>query len=149
MLLPGDSKSSKKKFYFVSIFGNLHPMEFWEIFCLFFRFSCCLQNTDKSYAFAKQLHEQYSDAHITQDHLIFLSALAIDQGAPHVAIEILNTQLWPTAHQAIPSLRLNALMQMQKFLDALQIMRTILVVFDNNRSPKNEVIAIDVVSFGQ
>lgn len=60
--------------------------------------------------------------------------------------ELLQT-LWPSAHQAIPSLRLNALMQMRKFLQALQILRSILVVFDNNQSSKNEVIALDVVSW--
>lgn len=62
-----------------------------------------------------------------------------------MANELLQT-LWPTAHQAIPSLRLNALMQMRKFLESLQILRSILVVFDNNRNPKNEVIALEVVS---
>lgn len=92
------------------------------------------------------MHDQHSGEHITQEHLIFLSALANDQSAPNVANELLQT-LWPTAHQAIPSLRLNALMQMRKFLQALQILRSILVVFDNNQSSKNEVIALDVVSW--
>lgn len=82
--------------------------------------------------------------HITQDHLVFLSALAIDQNAPNVANELLQT-LWPTAHQAIPSLRLHALLQMRKFLDSLQILRSILVVFDNNQSSKNEMIALEIV----
>lgn len=118
------------------------------LFCLRFFSSFinfCPQNTDVSFEYAKQLHDQYSKEHITQEHLIFLSALAIDQNAPNVANELLQ-QLWSTAHQAIPSLRLNALMQMRKFLDALQMLRSILVVFDNNRSQKDELIALEVVS---
>lgn len=91
------------------------------------------------------MHDQYSSEHITQEHLIFLSALAIDENAPNVAIELLQ-QLWPTAHPAIPSLRLNALLHMRKFLESIQMLRSILVVFDNNRSQKDEVIAVDVVS---
>lgn len=90
------------------------------------------------------MHDQFSGDHITQDHLVFLSALANDQNAPNVANELIQT-LWPTAHQAIPSIRLSALMQMRKFLDSLQLLRSILVVFDNNRIPKEQVIALEVV----
>lgn len=62
-----------------------------------------------------------------------------------MATKYLST-VWPTAHLAIASLRLNALLQMRRFGDSLQMLRSILVVFDNGRAPKLEVIALDVVS---
>lgn len=76
---------------------------------------------------------------------MFLSALALNQNAPNMANKYLTT-LWPTAHEAIASLKLNALLQMRRFADSLQMLRSILVVFDNQRTPKAEVIAQDVVS---
>lgn len=90
------------------------------------------------------MHEQYSDAHITQDHLIFLSALALNQNAADVATKYLST-LWPTTHMAISSLRISALLQMHRFVDLLHILRSILVTFDDKQTPKTDVIASDVV----
>lgn len=83
--------------------------------------------------------------HASQDHLIYFSALALNQNAPNLTYGLLST-LWPKAHEAIASLRLIALIQMRKFEDSLQMMRSILLVFDNNRAPKSEVIALEVVS---
>lgn len=103
------------------------------------------QNTSESFEYAKQLHEQYSSSHITQDHLIFLSALALNQNAPDATIRYLSV-LWPTSHVAIHSLRLSALLQMHRFLDLIQMLRSILVQFDNNQVEKTEVISSDVVS---
>lgn len=71
--------------------------------------------------------------------------MALNQNAPNEASKYLST-LWPTAHEAVASLRLNALLKMHRYVDALQMLRSILVVFDNNRCPKCQVIAREVVS---
>lgn len=102
------------------------------------------QNTPESFKYAMELENQYRDAHITQEHLTFLSALALNQSAPHVAEKLLLA-LWPISHISIPSLRLIAYIQMHKFIDALQLFRSILVVFDYNRSPKTEVFSNEAV----
>lgn len=76
--------------------------------------------------------------------MVFLSALALNQSAPHIAEQLLLT-LWPTAHEAIPSLRVIALIHMQKFVDALQVLRSLMVVYDENRTQKNDVISSEAV----
>ncbi|XP_055315923.1 uncharacterized protein LOC129575838 [Sitodiplosis mosellana] len=102
------------------------------------------QNTDKSFDYAKQLNDQYKDLHITQDHLVFLSALALNQNNPHIAEEQLLT-LWPSAHQAIPTLRLIALIRMHKFVDALQVLRSLLLVYDESRTEKDDVVSSEAI----
>lgn len=91
------------------------------------------------------MHEQFSESHITRDHLIFLSALALHQNAPDLATKYLS-YLWPTTHVAINSLRISALLRMRRFVDSLQIIRSILMACDNNQTPKADVIAFDVVN---
>lgn len=103
-----------------------------------------LQNTPQSFAYAKQLNEQFQDAHITQDHLVFLSALALNQNAPNIAEHLLS-MLWPTAHEAITSLRLLSALQMRKFVEVLRILRSPVLVYDNNKAPKEETISNEVV----
>lgn len=78
------------------------------------------------------------------EHLVFLSALALKQNAPHIADQLCSVY-WPAAHESIASIRLLALLQMRKFTDFLQILRSIMLVFDNNQVPKNEVISDEVV----
>lgn len=126
--------------------GKLIPPLFEKGNTLLFLRSFMLpfQNTAKSFDYATQLHDQYKDLHITQDHLVFLSALALNQNAPHIAEQLLPT-LWPSAHEAIPSLRVIALIRMQKFVDALQILRSVLVVYDDSRTQKNDVISREAV----
>lgn len=112
---------------------------------LFQFFISIFQNTEQSFNYAKQLNNQYKDLHITQDHLVFLSALAINQNAPHIADELLLT-LWPTAHEAIPTLRLLALIRMQKFTNAIQLLRALMIVYDENRIKKTEIVSYEAVS---
>lgn len=107
-------------------------------------FFSIIKNSPESFKYAIKLENQYSDAHITQEHLPFLSALALNQATPHIADKLLLS-LWPIAHASVPSLRLIAMLQMNKFIEALQLLRSILVVCDSNRSPKTEVISIEAV----
>lgn len=76
--------------------------------------------------------------------MVFLSALALKQNAQHIADQLCSTY-WPSKHEAIASIRLLALLQMRKFTDFLQILRSIMLVFDDNQVPKNEVISDEVV----
>lgn len=108
-------------------------------------FILIFQNTEKSFNYAKQLNEQYKNFHITQDHLVFLSALALNQNAPHITDELLLT-LWPTAHEAIPTLRFLALIRMQKFTNALQLLRALMIAYDDNRTEKTEIVSYEAVS---
>lgn len=103
------------------------------------------QNTERSFAYARQLNDQCS-THITQDHLIFLSALALRQNAAHIAEQLLST-LWPTAHKAIPSLRIMAMLEMRKFVEVLRIMQSIstVMVYDEKKTAKKEIICSEVV----
>lgn len=91
------------------------------------------------------MNDEYSDKNITLDHLIFLAALALNQNAPQLTNQILYT-LWQTSHEAIPSLRLISLIQMHQFTEALQLMRSHLMVYDNNRAPKSVVFSAEIVS---
>lgn len=106
--------------------------------------NCLFQNTEKSFEYAKLLNEQYKDRHITQDHCIFFSALAINQNDPELSNQILS-KLWPTSHEAIPTLRLLTLLQMYKFVDALKLLRSILLIYDNNVMPKSDFISNEAV----
>lgn len=115
-------------------------MNLWQLI----EFEFPLQNTPQSFAYAKQLNEQFQDAHITQDHLVFLSALALNQNAPNIAEHLLS-MLWPTAHEAITSLRLLSGLQMRKFVEVLRILRSPVLVYDNNKAPKEEIISNEVV----
>lgn len=112
---------------------------------LFFFSLSIFQNTEQSFNYAKQLNNQYKDLHITQDHLVFLSALALNQNASNIADELLLT-LWPTSHEAIPTLRLLALIRMQKFTNAIKLLRTLMTVYDDNRIKKTEIVSYEAVS---
>lgn len=76
--------------------------------------------------------------------MVFLSALALKQNAPHIA-EQLSSTYWPSAHESIASIRLLALIQMRKFTEFLKILRSIMLVYDDNQVTKNEVISDEVV----
>ncbi|XP_031634542.1 pentatricopeptide repeat-containing protein 2, mitochondrial-like [Contarinia nasturtii] len=104
---------------------------------------CYQQNTEESFKYAQSLNEQY-DKKITQAHCIFLSALALNQNAPHLTNQFLST-LWPSAHEAIISLRLLAFLKMHKFVDVLQFLRSILLIYDNNKTPKTDVISNEAI----
>lgn len=76
--------------------------------------------------------------------MIYLSALAINQKEPNFANEYLQS-MFQRNHVAVPNLRLLAAVQLQQFNEALKIFRSIVIVCDDNYTPKVDVFAKEVV----
>lgn len=74
-----------------------------------------------------------------------MAALALNQNAPDLTEKYLS-ELWTNCHIAIPNLRFKAALDMQRFTNALQILRSVLISPDG--SSTEIAFSMELVSAG-
>lgn len=107
--------------------------------------ACYKENTSESFEYSKQLWKELSDSgHIPmRKAATFAAGLALKQGAPHIALEIISN-VPQQNYVTIRNIKIQALIDLNRIEDAIPLLRAILEVAPTGPN-KQQTIVKDVL----
>lgn len=112
--------------------------------------ACYKENTAESYAYSSQLWKELNDVgHIPmRKATTFAAALALAQGAPHVALEIIGT-VRQQSYMTVRNIKVLALAQLGRCDDVIPVMRSVLEhqpqsLHPDSSQPKKQTLSATV-----
>lgn len=107
--------------------------------------ACYQENTPASFEYSKQLWTELAEAgHIPmRKEATFAAGLALKQKAPHIALEIISN-VPQQNYVTIRNIKIQALIDLNRFEDALPLLRSILEVAPTGPT-KQQTVVVDVL----